>query len=99
MATYKFVPGGVAAYLSVLVDDARHSCVYLSKHKGVVVSVVGTGDQPLHKTEWPAEVQATINKHFGVVFSLRHEDWTGPRPTPRAQFLENILPWTLEIEQ
>lgn len=94
MTTYKFVPGGVAAYLSVLVGDARHSCIYMSKEKGVVV---GLGGRSLANTGWPIEVQATINKHFSVVFALRHEDWTTPCKSPRAQFLDDILPWTLEI--
>lgn len=96
MATYKFMPSNVAALLELVVDGKRYSCIYMGKEKGVVV---GLGEAPLAQMGWPIEVQATINKHFGVVFSLRHEDWTGPRPTPRAQFLDNILPWTLEIEQ
>jgi hypothetical protein len=94
MTTYKFVPGGVAAYLAVFVDDARHSCVYLSQEKGVVV---GNRDVPLAQMEWPMGVKVTIEKHFRTVFCLRHEDWQGPGKSPRAQFLDNILPWTIEV--
>jgi hypothetical protein len=94
MTRYKFVPGSIASYMDVLVDDKRYSCVYLSKERGVVV---GTTDVPLAKMGWPIEVQACINRHFGVVFSLRHEDWKGPGESPRAQFLRNILPWSLDL--
>lgn len=95
MATYKFIPAAAAAYLSVLVDDVNHSCIYMGKERQVRV---GLRETPLSQKGWPIEVQATINKHFGVVFSLRHEDWTMPCKSPRAQFLDDILPWTLEIE-
>lgn len=78
------------------VDDLNHSCIYMSKERGVVV---GIREKPLSEMGWPIEVQATINKHFGTVFSLRYEDWKGPGPSPRAVFLDHVLPWTLEIEQ
>ena len=94
MTRYKFVPGSIASYMDVLVDDKRYACIFLSKEKGVVI---GIGEVPLARTGWPMEVQATINKHFGTVFSLRHEDWKGPGESPRAQFLRNILPWSLDL--
>lgn len=96
MTTYKLIPGSIASLLTVRVDDVDHSCIYMSKERGVVVDI---REKPLAQMGWPTEVQATINRHFHVVFSLRHEDWTEPRPSPRAQFINGILPWTLEIEQ
>lgn len=96
MTTYKFTPGSIAALLTVRVDDVDHSCIYMSKERGVVVDI---REKPLHLMDWPGEVKARIKRHFQVVFSLRYEGWTGPGPSPRAVFLDIILPWTLEIEQ
>lgn len=96
MTTYKFTPGSIAALLTVHVDDVDHSCIYMGKERGVVVDI---REKPLAQMDWPIEVQATINRYFGVVFSFCHEDWKGTAPSPRSQLLDSLLPWTLEIEQ
>lgn len=93
---YRFTPSSIAALITVTTPNGvEHSCIYLSKEKGVVV---GNSEKPLSQMDWPIPVQATINRHFGVVFSLAHENWARPEESPRAQFLRNILPWSLEVQ-
>lgn len=93
---YRFMPSSIAALITVTTPNGvEHSCIYLSKEKGVVV---GNSEKPLHLMDWPGEVKTSIKRHFQVVFNLRHEGWTEPGESPRAQFLRNILPWSLEVQ-
>jgi hypothetical protein len=100
MNGYELIPGSVAALLYVRppawaeFSGASISCVYASKERGVLV---GRFEKPLAEMGWPAEVQAQINKHFGTVFSLEHENWKGKGPSPRAQYCDAAVPWTVEV--
>lgn len=79
-----------------IVQQAAVSVIYLSQKNGVVV---GYRDTPLARYGWPIKLQDEINKHFGTVFALRHEDWTERGPSPRAQYLDSLVPWTVEVDE
>lgn len=95
---YEFIPGSVASLLylrpSWLTGNSI-PCVYMSKETGVLV---GRRDTPLSQCGWPMEVVAQINKYFGTVFSLPHEEWKGKSPSPRAQFVDAATPWTITAQ-
>ena len=97
--TYEFIPGSIASLLYVrppgLTGDSI-PCVYMSKERGVTV---GRFEKPLAEYGWPVEVQAQINKHFGTVFSLEHETWKGKSPSPRAQYCDAAVPWSVEVQE
>lgn len=74
---YEFIPGSVASLLYVRppgLTGESIACVFMSAERGVVV---GRRDTPLATYGWPIKVQAQINKHFGTVFALEHENWKG----------------------
>lgn len=87
---------GIAALLHVreLTEEVVRAAIFLSVEKGVVV-----GNKPLAEMPWPLQLRAEINKHFGTVFALRHEDWNERGQSPRAQYLEQLQPWILEINE
>jgi hypothetical protein len=97
--TYEFIPGSVAALLYVrqpMTNGSSVATVFLSYEKGVVV---GRHDKPLADWGWPIEVQAQINKHFGTVFALEHKTWKSKGPSPRAQYVDNLLPWQITVDE
>lgn len=97
-AKYEFIPGSVAALLYVRppgLTGESIPCVFMSQERGVVV---GRREKPLADYGWPIEVQAQINKHFGTVFSLEHENWKGRWQSPRASYCDMARPWFIEVE-
>ena len=95
--TYELIPGSIASLLYVRQPGLMGEsipCVFMSAEKGVVV---GRHGKPLAEYGWPIEVQAQINKHFGTVFSLAHEDWKGKGPSPRAQYCDAAVSWKVEV--
>lgn len=102
MNNYELIPGSIASLLYVRppaytgFSGSSIACVYVGKERGVVV---GRFDRPLAKTDWPTEVQAQINKHFDIVFSLEHENWKGREPSPRAQYVEAAVPWEVAVSE
>jgi len=100
MRTFLLTPG-IAAYLDVkeLGDNPQfdHGVVFLSEAKG---AVFGPRDRSVNlESNLPLKVRAAINKHFGTVFALAHEKWTNKGPSPRAQYLDSLLPWTVECDE
>jgi hypothetical protein len=100
MNGYELIPGSVAALLYVRppawsgFSGASIGCVYASKERGVRV---GRFERPLAEMGWPIEVREAICKHFDTVFSLEHENWMRPGPSPRAQYCDAAVPWTVEV--
>lgn len=94
MPTWTLRPG-IAASLDLKSSDGSWdtTIIYLSEEKGAVYS---SRDYPISQSNLPLEVRAAINKHFGTVFSLPHENWKGPGPSPRAQYCDALQPWTIE---
>ena len=99
MKTYRLVPGSVAALLYVHGGhlDPTQPAIFMNNETGVVY---GPGAIPpsLNQSGLPLEVQTEINKYFEHVFSLEHETWKGPGPSPRAQYVDTAVPWTVEYD-
>jgi len=95
---YKMQPSSIAALLYVVKSTDRllpQPCIYISAEKGVVY---GHKDVPLHRSDLPEEVQESIRKYFEHVFSLEHENWTVPGPSPRAAYCDTAQPWEIRVE-
>lgn len=92
MSTYTIRPG-IASVVQLKINDLPETtCVYLGIDRGVRV---GTRDVPLERCEFPPSVVQAIYTHFKHVFSLEHEGWKGPGPSPRAQYMDAIQPWSI----
>lgn len=62
--------------------------------------MTGRSDTPLSQSGWPQEVQDSINAWFTHVFSLEHEGRADlSTPSPRAVFMDNAKPWTINIKE
>ncbi len=98
--TWEFIPGSIAALLYVRTPETTgesQSVVYLGFEKG---AVTGRRDTPLAESGWPAEVQKSILDWFEHVFSLIHEERINMRePSPRAVFVDNAKPWTINVKE
>lgn len=96
MRRFQLKPG-IAAYMGVTELTSEKptevSAIFLSHARGVVV---GLHNNRMDSTDWPLKVRAEINKHFGTVFALSHEDWMGRGPSPRVQYLDSLQPWIVE---
>ena len=90
MTTYLLIPGNSAAlmYVQRLPEGHDETVVFLSVEKEVVY---GPHDIPLSKSNLPLRVQADINKHFGIVFSLL--------PEARERYMKMAVPWTVEVDE
>jgi hypothetical protein len=73
----------------------RVGVVFMSPEKGCFV---GVRDTPLAEYHWPDEVKAEVLKHFREVFAMPHENWRGYGPSPRAQYCDMALPWSIEVD-
>lgn len=93
MKTYTFTPSSVASYLKVSTEETTYDCFFMSTETGVVV---GLRQTPLANTDLPLPVRAEINRWFGTAFSLPHEEWKQPGPSPRAQFVDDAVPWEID---
>jgi len=93
---------GIAALIHVreLPDGVTRSAIFMSHEKGVHVGIHG---RTMIDAGWPLALRAAINKHFATVFSLPHEDWKPTtkkdKQSPRAWFLQNCQPWTIETNE
>ena len=97
--TYKMIPASAAALVYVQRSDdvmLLQPCVFLSHEKGVVY---GQRDVPLADSGLPQSVIESIEAYFKQVFDLEHEDWKGPGPSPRAQFVETAQKWFITITE
>lgn len=96
MTTYT-LRGALAAYVGVTTPElpAESGVIYLSEGK----IVIGLRDLPLEKSSLPPEVKDSITRHFRHVFSLEHETWRGPGPSPRAVYMDALKPWTIEVNE
>jgi hypothetical protein len=94
MATWTIKPGLAALVRVIYPNGSQVAAVFLSEEKGVVL---GLHDRPIKNSDLPLEVQAAINRHFATVFFLEHETWKKPGPSPRAQYCDSLVPWTVEV--
>ena len=96
--TWEFIPSSIAAALYVRTPETTgesQCAVYLSKARGIVV---GRHDTPLSQSGWPEKVCESIDRYFEHVFSLEHEGRADmSKPSPRAVFVDNAKPWTINI--
>ena len=90
MTTYKIIPG-IAALVTVECDlfpdnfgFKRSNFIYMSDEK---LPEKGCG-YPVKWEDLPLKVQAEINKHFGIVFSLPIEKRDG--------YLKQLVAWEVE---
>ena len=84
---------GIAALVLVreLPDERPVAAIYLSSENGILYDSRTTG--------WPTALKEEISKHFNKVFSLPHETYLGKGVSPRAVYVDNLQPWTIEIEE
>lgn len=73
-----------------------HAAIFLSEERGIVC---GRRDTRLASYGWPQAVQDSLTAHFKHVFSLRHEDWREPGPSPRAVYCDALKPWNVEVDE
>ena len=97
---WEFIPGRIAALLYVRTPETTGNSqvvVYMGKDQD---AVTGRRDTPIADAGWPQEVQHSINAYFEHVFSLEHEGRADLRtPSPRAVFMDNAKPWTINIKE
>jgi hypothetical protein len=94
MGTWTIKPG-IAALVNVISpNNEMTSAIFLSEEEGVVLGIAA---KPLAKSDLPVEIKAALNRHFATVFFLEHETWKGIGPSPRAQYVDALVPWTIEV--
>ena len=101
-SVFKFMPSRIAALLYVQKIDSDPkpnlwAFMWHSQAKGIVTC--DNAEKPLAETSLPEVVKEHIRKHLNYVFSLRHEDWNEPGPSPRSQYVDAAKPWELQVEE
>lgn len=97
MATWTIKPGLAALVKIADPADMEYTAIYLSKSLGVVTYLPGKRELHLNDSGLPLQVRAAVNHHFSTVFALEHTEWRGRGPTPRAQYVDALVPWTVEV--
>jgi hypothetical protein len=72
----------------------RHGSIAAVQHvatpEGREVTVTDSNEDP-HKWNLPLEVQAAVNRQFGIIFALPYER--------RQGFIDNSIPFDVEVTQ
>ena len=72
----------------------RHGSIAAVQHvttpEGGEITVTDSNDDP-HKWKLPLEVQATVNRQFGIIFALPYER--------RQGFIDNSIPFEVEVTE
>jgi hypothetical protein len=91
MTKYTITHGSIAAIQYIKTDGERDiHAVYQSENKPPEAYPVGDMRQNVWKT-LPLEVQAFVNRQFGIIFALPYES--------RQAFIDNSIPFDVEVTE
>jgi hypothetical protein len=91
MTKYTITHGSIAAIQYIKTDGERDiHAIYQSENKPPEAYPVGDMRQNVWKT-LPLEVQAFVNRQFGIIFALPYES--------RQAFIDNSIPFDVEVTE
>ena len=89
MSKYTITHGSIAAIQYIKTDGQRDiNAIYQSENKPPEAYPVGDMRENVWKT-LPIEVQAVVNRQFGIIFSLPYAS--------RQAFIDNSIPFDVEV--
>jgi hypothetical protein len=89
MTKYTITHGSIAAIQYIKTDGERDiHAIYQSENKPPEAYPVGDMRQNVWKT-LPLEVQAFVNRQFGIIFALPYES--------RQAFIDDSIPFDVEV--
>jgi len=91
MTKYTITHGSIAAIQYIKTDGERDiHAIYQSENKPPEAYPVGDMRQNVWKT-LPLEVQALVNRQFGIIFALPYES--------RQAFIDDSIPFDVEVTE
>jgi hypothetical protein len=91
MKKYTITHGSIAAIQHIKTEGERDiSAIYQSENKLPEAYPVGDMRENVWKT-LPLEVQAVVNRQFGIIFALPYDD--------RQIFIDNSIPFDVEVTE
>jgi len=91
MPKYTITHGSIAAIQYIKTDGERDiHAIYQSENKPPEAYPVGDMRQNVWKT-LPLEVQALVNRQFGIIFALPYES--------RQAFIDDSIPFDVEVTE